>query len=108
MTLKQYSDIQRNLGAIEGVACAIQGNDDAVDLLFQAVQSLDAIIDEIRNKEYAAPLFVGHNSVEGEDSCQPCRFFRCEETEEPCSICCHGGGFKSDGALSYYMEADHE
>ena len=51
MTLKQYSDIQRNLGVIEGVAAAIQGNDAAVDLLFQAVQSLDAIIDEIKEAD---------------------------------------------------------
>lgn len=55
MTLKQYSDIQRNLGAIEGVACAIQGNDDAVDFLLQAVQSLDTIIDKIKEADNEQP-----------------------------------------------------
>lgn len=51
MTEKQYADIQRNLGIIEGIACTIQDNDAAVDLLFDALQSLDAIINEIRRAD---------------------------------------------------------
>jgi hypothetical protein len=51
MTDKQYADIQRNLGAIEGVACCITGLDSAVNLLLDAVDSLDTIIDEIRESE---------------------------------------------------------
>ena len=55
MTLKQYSDIQRNLGLIEGVACAIQSNEAAVDLLYDALQRLDSIIDDIMEAENEQP-----------------------------------------------------
>jgi hypothetical protein len=55
MTEKQYSDIQRNLGVIEGVAAAIQGNEAASNLLYDALQSLETIINEIRRAEDEQP-----------------------------------------------------
>ena len=51
MTEKQYADLQRKLGIIEGIACTIQDNDGTVNSLFDVLASLDAIINEIKEAD---------------------------------------------------------
>lgn len=49
MTNKDYSDIQRLLGNIEGAVCGID-NDEIKNVIYDALESLDVIIDRLKGE----------------------------------------------------------
>lgn len=49
MTIKQYSDLQRMLGNIEGAALSLTG--PAASVIMDAVEAIEATLDEVMKEE---------------------------------------------------------
>lgn len=49
MTEKQYSDLQRQLGVLEGLGCSFENQDGTATLFWDTIEVIDGIIEEIKN-----------------------------------------------------------